>query len=252
MTRLLLVFVVVVASVVFVHWLLKEDPKVVAAKLRRGALWGVAGLLLLLAVTGRLHWIFALAGAAAPFVGRLLGLLRFVPLASQLYSQYQNARSARAAGAGAGSGGPDTSHVRSEYLHMTLDHDSGEMDGEILQGDFQGQRLSQLALEDLLALLDRYRVDDNDSAALLQAYLDRYHSGWEQQGERGRQQTDGSGGGPMARDEAAQVLGVAPDASREEVVEAHRRLMQKLHPDRGGSDYLAAKINQAKDLLLGG
>lgn len=250
MLRLLLLFAVVVAAIVFVNWLLKEDPQTVARVLRRGALWVAAGVLLLLAVTGRLHWLFALVGAAAPFVGRLLSLLRYVPLLSQLYSHFQNNQSARAAGAGANPGGPDTSHVRSRYLHMTLDHDSGEMDGEILQGDHQGRYLSGLSLTELMILLKQYRSDDNDSAALLQAYLDRCHGGWEQQGEQDRQSPD-TGGGPMTRDEAGQILGIDPDAPPEEVVEAHRRLMQKLHPDRGGSDYLAAKINQAKDLLLG-
>lgn len=249
MIRLLLLFIAVVAAVLFVHWLLNEDPKVVSAKLRRGAVWLGAGLLLLLVVTGRLPWLFALVGAVMPFVARLLGLLRFVPLVSQLYAQYQNARGAQAAGAGSNPGGADTSHVRSRYLHMTLDHDSGEMDGEILQGEFQGRRLSQLGLSDLLALLDKYRAEDSDSAALLQAYLDRYHAGWEDQGEQGRDKTD-PGGGPMTREEASQILGIEPGATREQVVEAHRRLMQKLHPDRGGSDYLAAKINQAKDLLV--
>jgi len=249
MLRLLIVFIAVVAAVLFVNWLLREDPKRIAAVLRRGALWGAAGVVLLLAVTGRLHWLFALVAAAAPFVGRVLSLLRFVPLASQVYSHYQNARGARSAGAGGGASGPDVSTVRSKYLHMSLDHDSGEMDGEILQGDFSGQRLSQLSLSDLMALLRRYRADDNDSAALLQAYLDRYHADWEAQGDQGRQET--GDGGAMSRDEAAQILGVGPDADREAVIDAHRRLMQKLHPDRGGSDYLAAKINQAKDRMLG-
>ncbi|MDZ7842572.1 MAG: DnaJ domain-containing protein [Gammaproteobacteria bacterium] len=249
MTRLLLLFIAVVAAVVFVHWLMNEDPKLVAAKLRRGALWAGAGVLVLLAVTGRLHWLFAVLGAAAPFVARLLSLLRFAPLFSQLYSHYQNTQSAKAAGLGNNPGGPDTSYVRSKFLHMTLDHDSGEMDGEILQGDFQGQRLSQLPVGDLLALLDDYRTEDQDSAALLQAYLDRYHAGWEQQGSQERQDAD-PGGGPMSREEAGQILGIDPDATKEEIIAAHRRLMQKLHPDRGGSDYLAAKINQAKDLLL--
>jgi len=251
MTRLLLLFIAVVASVLFVHWLLREDPKVVAAKLRRAGLWILGGALILLAVTGRLHWLFALAGALAPFFYRLLGLLRFAPLASQLYSQYQNRRTARAAGAAGTAGGPDTSHVRSRYLRMTLDHDSGEMDGEILDGEHRGRRVSQLALDDLLRLLAQYRNDDADSAALLQAYLDRYHAGWEAEGSQGRQAGADSGGGAMTPDEAGQILGISPDASRQEVIEAHRRLMQKLHPDRGGSDYLAAKINQAKDLLLG-
>lgn len=251
MLRLLLLFVVVVAAVVFVNWLLKEDPKRVVAALRRGALWLGAGLLVLLAVTGRLHWLFALAGAMVPFVGRVLSLLRYVPLMSQLYFRYRNARSAHSAGAGDSPGSPDTSHVRSKFLHMTLDHDSGEMDGEILQGDFEGQRLSELQLSALLPLLKKYQAEDRDSAALLQAYLDRYHGGWDRSGEQARQKTGGSGGGPMDREEAGRILGIGPDAPQDEVVKAHRRLMQKLHPDRGGSDYLAAKINQAKERLLG-
>lgn len=253
MLRLLLLFVAVVAAIVFVHWLLKEDPKKVAVVLRRSALWVGAGLLLILAATGRLHWLFAVLAAMVPFFTRILSLLRFVPLLSQLYTQYQNARSAHAAAGGGGGArrGPGSSQVRSKYLHMTLDHDSGEMDGEILQGDCQGQRLSALQLSDLLSLLKKYRADDNDSAALLQAYLDRYHGGWEEQGEQGRQHATPGGNGAMSRDEAAQILGIDPGAAPEEIVDAHRRLMQKLHPDRGGSDYLAAKINQAKDLLLG-
>ena len=250
MLRLILLFAVVVATIVFVNWLLKEDPKRVAAALRRSALWAVAGLALLLVVTGRIPWLLGLIGAAVPVVARLLSLLRYVPLFSQLYSHYQNARSAGAAAGHAG-GASGASHVRSKYLHMTLNHDRGDMDGEIVQGDFHGHRLSQLGIQDLLSLLRAYQADDGDSAALLQAYLDRYHGGWEQRGEQGQQRSETGRASAMNRDEAGQILGVKPDATPEEIISAHRRLMQKLHPDRGGSDYLAAKINQAKDLLLG-
>ncbi len=252
MLRLILLFAVVVATIVFVNWLLKEDPKRVAAALRRSALWAVAGLALLLVVTGRIPWLLGLIGAAVPVVARLLSLLRYVPLFSQLYSHYQNARSAgAAAGRAGGATAGAASHVRSKYLHMTLNHDSGDMDGEVLQGDLQGRRLSQLGIQDLLELLRAYQADDGDSAALLQAYLDRYHGGWEQRGEQGQQRSETGRASAMNRDEAGQILGVKPDATPEEIISAHRRLMQKLHPDRGGSDYLAAKINQAKDLLLG-
>lgn len=252
MLRLILLFAVVVATVVFVNWLLKEDPKRVAAALRRAVLWGIAGLALLLVVTGRIPWLLGLIGAAVPVVARLLSLLRYAPIISRLYTQYQNARTASAAAGGSGSSTAGTSsHVRSKYLHMTLNHDSGEMDGEILRGSFQGQRLSGLGIQDLLSLLKDYQADDSDSAALLQAYLDRYHGGWDQQAGQDRHNSGAGHAAALSKEEAAQILGVKPDATPEEIISAHRRLMQKLHPDRGGSDYLAAKINQAKDLLLG-
>lgn len=244
MVRLILLLGAVAAVVVFVNWLLNEDPKRVAAALRRAALWAVAGLAILLTLTEHLPWVLGLVGASVPLVGRLLSLARYVPVLSQLYGHYHNARNANVAGGG----NAGASHVRSKYLHMTLDHASGELDGKILEGLFAGRRLSGLGVDDLLTLLGRFRADDGDSAALLQDYLDRYHPGWERRGQR---RAEAGRGSTMSRDEAGQILGVSPGASREEIIKAHRRLMQKLHPDRGGSDYLAAKVNQAKELLLG-
>ena len=54
----------------------------------------------------------------------------------------------------------------------------------------------------------------------------------------------------MSQKQACDILGIKPNASKEEIIKAHKRMMQKVHPDRGGSDYLAAQINQAKDTLL--
>ena len=152
------------------------------------------------------------------------------------------------------SGGPSsgqTSTVQSKYIRMTLNHDSGDINGEVLAGQFAGKTLDQLELDALLQLLDECQ-DDEESVALLQAYLDRvYADEWQEQaGEQARQQT-ASLPGEMSRDEALQILGLAEDASEDDIVEAHRRLMQKLHPDRGGTSYLAAVINRAKDMLLG-
>ncbi len=251
--RLLLLFIVVAGAVLLVHWLLKEDPKKVARYLRRGAVWGVVIAVLLLAATGRLHWLFALVASVVPFLGRLLSLLRYVPILSQIYTLIQNTRAARAGTVGPGGvGSGGRSQVESRFLRMSLDHDSGELDGVVLEGQFNGKRLSELSAEHLISLFEECHRNDAESAALLQAYLDRTH------GEEWRDHvTAGAShaghppsGSQMSRQEAYEVLGVADDASREEIIDAHRRLMQKLHPDRGGSTYLAAKINQAKDLLL--
>jgi len=250
MGRLILLFIVVVLAVIFVNWLLREDPKKVARYLRRGGMWFAVVLIILLAATGRLNPIFAAIAAAVPFMGRLFSALRYVPLLSQLYSTFQNAQaSSQQQGGGATPG--QTSRVQSRFLQMTLDHNTGDMDGEILDGEHAGSKLSDLDLHQIRSLLDRYRSLDDESAALLEAYLDRVYA--DQWREPGAEQGAGSvGGGPMSEQEAREILGVGEEASAEEITAAHRQLMQKLHPDRGGSTYLAAKINQAKDTLLKG
>ncbi len=135
---------------------------------------------------------------------------------------------------------------------MTLDHDSGEVNGEVLAGQFAGKTLDQLDLDSLLQLLDECR-DDEESVALLEVYLDRkYEDDWKQQAGTQSSRQQATAGAAMTREEALQILGLSADASADDIIKAHRRLMQKLHPDRGGSAYLASKINQAKDILLRG
>ena len=132
---------------------------------------------------------------------------------------------------------------------MTLDHDSGDLGGEVISGSFSGSTLADLGLEQLIDLLRELRDNDAQSAALLEAYLDRTQpSEW-------RERVDGEtvdipSSGPMNHQEAAEILGVDVDAPKKAVVQAHRRLIQRLHADRGGSDYLAAMVNKAKDVLL--
>ncbi len=251
--RLLLLFIAVAGAALLVHWFLNEDPKKVSRYLQRGAVWVAVIAVLLLAAAGRLHWLFALAASAVPFLGRLLSLLRYVPVLSQIYTLVQNTRAARAGTVGpggAGSGG--RSQVESLYLRMSLDHDSGELDGVVLAGQFIGKPLSELSEAQLMKLFEECHREDAESAALLQAYLDRkYGEAWREHAAAGASHAgQPPSGSQMSRHEACEVLGVGDDAKREQIIDAHRRLMQKLHPDRGGSTYLAAKINQAKDTLL--
>ena len=154
--------------------------------------------------------------------------------------------------------GSQTSTVNTAFLRMMLDHDTGSMEGTILRGRFSGMRLEELAMADLLSLLRECRAEDEEGARLLEAYLDRLHPDWRDElaGERAGS-AGGSGrgsarpsSGDMTVDEAYAILGLSPGADPEAVKEAHRRLMVKLHPDHGGSDYLATKINRARDVLL--
>ena len=146
-----------------------------------------------------------------------------------------------------------TSAVRTKMLAMELDHDSGNMDGEVLAGEFSGRRLSDLSLDELVELMGECSSAKDQSLALLEAYLDRAHPDWrEGAGATGEgASAPGSSSAKMTVGEAYEILGLEPGAGEDEIIAAHRRMMKQYHPDQGGSDYLAARINQAKDLLLG-
>jgi hypothetical protein len=135
---------------------------------------------------------------------------------------------------------------------MRLDHDSGEMDGVILAGRYEGRRLSELRLGELLDVADDLR-GDAESLRLLESYLDRAHAGWRDdvQADDAERQSAAPRTGGMSAKEAYEILGLAPGASEAEVRDAHRRLIKQVHPDRGGSAALAAKINEAKNRILG-
>ncbi|MCY4192447.1 MAG: DnaJ domain-containing protein [Rhodospirillaceae bacterium] len=139
-----------------------------------------------------------------------------------------------------------TSAVETPWLRLQLDHSTGGITGDVLAGSYAGARIEQLVRDDLIILLHECAQDDAQSARLIEAYLDRMWPDW-----RTSSQSSDSGGGPMERSEALSVLGLEEGASAEEIRRAHREMMRRHHPDRGGSDWLAAKLNQAKEVLLG-
>jgi DnaJ domain len=158
-------------------------------------------------------------------------------------------------GGGAAGSRPHSSEVATDTLQMELDHATGDLDGEVLQGRFAGRSLASLGLAELLDLIADCQRDDPRSVALIETYLDRRQPDWRDHaagGAQGQDQGAASAAGAMDEATAWSVLGLAPGASEAEIKAAHRRLMTKLHPDHGGSGYLAAQLNQAKDLLLRG
>ncbi len=226
----------------------KAQPSKSSLLLTTAAIVLVTGLGVL-AATGRLHWLVAAGAAIFPFLRRAFSILRFLPLIQRvapLAGQAFASRQAHAAGTGPGAG-PEESKVETGELRMTLHHASGRMDGEILTGAFAGRMLSTLALEELGTL--RTTLSDADSVRLLDSYLERHHPGWD---AAGSDEGDAvAPDGEMTAARALEVLGLDEGASEEQVIEAHRRLIQRLHPDRGGSTYLAATLNEAKRVLLG-
>lgn len=185
------------------------------------------------------------AGAGLTLIGRpAMGL----PLVALGLAAYRRGRSA-APPTGEASRG--ASEVRSAALEMRLDHDTGELDGKVLAGRFEGLSLSGLEPGQLLGLRSELS-GDAESLRLLEAYLDRRVAGWRAHADA--EPGDGLGGapgtGPMTEQQAYQILGLEPGATLAEVREAHRRLMKRVHPDHGGTDFLAARINEAKAFLV--
>jgi hypothetical protein len=200
----------------------------------------LVAVVLIATVTGRMHWLGAAITALLVGASRMLPvLIRMFPMLQWLQRQYGGASSAGGSG--------QQSSVETALLRMILDHDSGAMNGEVLSGDFSGCKLDELEQPQLEELLAWCRSRDADSARLLESYLQaRFGAASDYQ-----QTPPSEGGGDMSRAEALAVLGLDESASDADITAAHRKLMQKLHPDRGGNDYLAAKLNQAKDQLLG-
>ena len=247
---------IIIAALLVIYFALRilyqRDPKSFTRKFIKYVLFTVVGLLIFLAVTGRLHWLFALVGALLPWANRLIGLLPvfriFQGLRQQSTFQNQRGSSSRSSG---------QSGVTSHYLNMVLNHQDGSMAGEVLAGRFAGRELRELQIPELKILLSECQADQN-SLSLLTAYLEHrfgadWHIHFDVHGHQGQQHGDSARGGDageMSKQEAGEILGVGEEADKEEIILAHRRLMQKFHPDRGGSDYLAAKINQAKETLL--
>jgi hypothetical protein len=136
------------------------------------------------------------------------------------------------------------SQFRTKSLLVSVNFASKQMDGEILQGEFTGQRLSELSPEQLQTLAEHLKETDRESFVLLQTYMLRNNRGGSDQTYQANNLSE------LSEKEAYEVLGLDDNAPKEDVIKAHKRLIQRLHPDRGGSDYLAAKINAAKDKLV--
>ncbi len=220
------------------RWFAESDPKTVARVARWMLIALAVGAVLFVVLAAR-QYIFAILLPALLFLFRNRGLLKYLKSL----------------------GGPSpgrNSTVETRFLRMTLDHDSGRMTGVVREGPYQGAELDQLSLEQLVELWRLCRADDAQSAAVMEAYLDRNHpDDWRSMAGAGAGAGSDEAGrraaaaeGPMTREQAYEILGLEPGASAQEIRAAHRRLMQKVHPDKGGSNFLAAKINEAKSLLL--
>lgn len=223
------------------RWFADTEPRQVLRGARWGAIALLIGLGLFLVLTGRLAGLFAVLGGALLWLQRLSPLLfRLAPWAMR------RAQSRRAPGPMPGATGHGASRLKTRSLDMELDHATGAMDGYVRRGEMEGRSLVSLPLPALLRLLGEWRGDDPDSARVLETYLDRrFGADWRQQDASAPRAER------MSEAEAYALLGLAAGASPAAVKTAHRRLMKQHHPDHGGSPEMAARLNAARDRLLG-
>ncbi len=141
--------------------------------------------------------------------------------------------------------------VRTAALEMELDHDTGRLEGLVLAGRAEGKMLGAMKPTELGLLYQELRGDP-ETRQLLEAYLDSRLPVW----RRDAEPDDGEGlrvaprAGAMTKEEAYKILGLETGASPADIRQAHRRLMQCLNPDVGRASFLAARIDEAKDVLL--
>lgn len=223
-----------VLALVLALWVLnvisKADPKVAARVMKAGGGLLALGMAVFLGLRGEIY-------VALPLGAFGLGLLGWMPFGPAGFS----ARTQKSAG--------QTSRVRSQFLDMELDHDTGAMRGFVIDGPRRGSALDDLSIETLISLAADF---DDESRALLVAYLDRREPGWREHADHDPAAGQGrrsAARGKMSEQEAYEILGLKPGASADEITRAHRNLMKRLHPDQGGSTYLAARINEAKEVL---
>ena len=214
----------------------RAPPALLATLIRRGGGVAAMSLAALLTARGRLDIGLALAGLGLWLLGFAGGGKGFRP---------------------AGGRGSGVSRVRSAMIEMELDHATGAIRGTILAGRGEGRRLDQLTRTELMELRRVCLIDDPDGARLLDAYLDRRFPGWRQAGDgQGDAGSAGAQGGAARRagtiseDEAYEILGLKKGAAPRDIARAHRDLMKKLHPDHGGTTDLAARVNEAKEVLM--
>lgn len=237
--NILLIIMAGVLTIWGVALFLQRAPKYGRWFLIRLGLFLAIIALIVLALTGRLHWLLGVAAGLYPLLRRFfpLVLMRLLPFVRWPGSTRQ-----------ASSG--QQSEVTTQVLKMTLQHDSGDMDGEVLEGPFAGARLSALTIQQLSEIHEYCQSCDAESLRLLESYLHRYHEeAWQQQYQY-QQQSSAANGSTMTVNEALEILELDESATEADINRAHKRMMAKFHPDRGGSHYMAVKINQAKDLLL--
>jgi hypothetical protein len=236
MLTLLILVGALIALWLFSNWFTRTKPSLAARTLKKGAFAVLVVLGLWLVMTGKLAGLFAVAAGLTPWIMR----------AMRAHALWQTLRRFGIQMKGGRPSPGTASEVETRFVRMMLDHDSGVLDGEVLDGTYRGRRLSALSEAQAVELWREVQADA-ESARVVEAWIERAWPDW-----REAREPQAPASAAMSVDEAREILGVAAGANADDIRAAHRRLMLANHPDHGGSTWIAARINQARDLLLGG
>ena len=230
-----------IGALLTARWYVNAPPSTLVKALKWSAIILAVAIALFFLLAGPKLWALWALPLLLPWLMRARAVARTAKNWSRMAS----------AGSGSNDSPGQSSEIETKFLNMYLDHQTGEMNGNVTAGSFTGQTLRSLSLDNLLVLLVECR-EDEQSVQVLTAYLDRYHGDeWRERAGEAGAGSAASTNGSMTTDQAFEILGLESGASDEDIKAAHHRLMSKIHPDHGGSTFLATQINQAKDFLLG-
>lgn len=231
MLYIILGIVLTVGIIFALQWFISADPKDLIRIIKWLLIIFIISIILFFIITGKLIWAIATMPMLLPWLLRVRQAVRRAKNFSRMQGRTQNSNHTG-----------QTSDLETRHLYIRLNHENGSIDGEVREGLFAGRQLSSMKLDELITLLRICEAEDTPSAKILKTYMDRVHENW--------QEKTAPFESVMKRKEAASILGVAQNATPDEVRKAYHKLMAGVHPDHGGSSYLASKINQAKDVLL--
>jgi hypothetical protein len=235
MPAIVLALVILAVGALGIAWFMRANPSSLARSMRM-----VLVVLGAIAVGGMLIFGLRFLPSLLPELFGLAGLVITGLIARALRN--------RPSGGFSSPGTGRRTEVHTAFLKAWIDHGTGDVGGTVLTGRFAGRTLDRLSDSELLDLHEECR-GDADSLRVMEAYLDRrLNVDW----RTARQPPPRGPRSDMTREEALAVLGLAEGASEEEIRAAHRRLIRRTHPDVGGTADLAARINRAKDVLVGG
>lgn len=234
MGRLFIILIAIGAFFTWRRWRKLDSEKARREFIYKGLVFGLVIVIIGLAVFGRIDALGAIFASLLLSIKYIIAFsIRNFPIIARIY------------GATNGFGMGKKRTLKTQWLELSIDFSTRGISGKVLKGQFVDSNLDDMPQTDLEALLQECKADSK-SSYLLQTYMNqRFNT--QKSGSDGHQVPSNAS---MSREEALEILGLEGSPTQEDIKLAHKKLMQKLHPDRGGNDFLASLLNRARDQLM--